>query len=97
MSTARAAYYLLLITLLMPALPDGQQTGQSAMRTNMTTVQQTASAATGYSSTFCVEQQNLCNATSYLLRKLEAKAMYPIQLLSDWSVATSLNPGESQA
>ncbi len=97
MTTGRAAYYLLLIALLMPSLPDGKLSGKIGPQAKTAVVEGTLgqTAHTGYA--FCSQQRNLCQATSYLLRKFEAKAKYPIHVLTNWTTATTARNFEHQA
>jgi hypothetical protein len=76
MSKARAAYYLLLIALLMPSLPENRADLQ---------IQASAPDTTQVSAgSFCGDRSNLCQAAGYLLRKIEAKARYSIYVLQHW-------------
>ena len=79
MTKTRAAYYLLLIALLMPALPENNSTSRAAA--NM----QSASAEQSGDQSFCENHHGLCGATSYLIHKFEAKARFPIHVLSNWA------------
>ena len=83
MSTARAVYYLVLIALLMPALPDSRQ--KTASNAEIV-VAQGAAASDKDKSWLCQSGHNVCGATAYLLRKFEAKALYPLQVMSSWSI-----------
>ena len=97
MTTGRAAYYLLLIALLMPSLPDGKPSStigpQARTAVRERTLGQTAH--TGYA--FCSQQRHICEATSYLLQKFEAKAKYPIHVLTNWTTATTVRNFEHRA
>lgn len=79
MSKTRAAYYLLLIALLMPALPDSKPANQTPAAAKTATLEEHAGLS------FCASPSGICGATSYLLHKFEAKAKYPIHVLTNWA------------
>ena len=89
MTTARAAYYLLLIALLMPSLPDGSPSGANNGPAKTAPLTENVVQPAASDDGFCTRQANLCEATSYLLKKFEAKAKYPIHVLSSWAHATT--------
>ena len=67
MTKIRAAYYLLLIALLMPALPDNNANKPAAPS------MQSASVERSDEQSFCANHHGLCGATSYLLQKVRGK------------------------
>lgn len=91
MSKTRAAYYFLLIALLMPALPDGRLASQKPV------VAKTAALEEPAGRSFCTSPHGICGATSYLLRKFEAKAKYPIHVLTNWANQANSEQSEFRA
>lgn len=91
MSKSRAAYYLLLIALLMPALPDSKSVSDKPVAAK------TAAVETPVSRPFCSSPDGICGATAYLLRKFEAKAKFPIHVLTNWANQANSDRPESQA
>ena len=91
MSKTRAAYYLLLIALLMPALPDGKPANQKPVAAKTAALEEPAGLS------FCASPSGICGATSYLLRKFEAKAKYPIHVLTNWANQTNSEQPEFRA
>lgn len=91
MTKSRAAYYLVLIALLMPALPDGSPANQKPSLAKSAAVTDTTGEA------FCASHDTLCGATSYLLQKFEAKAKFPIHVLNNWAGRASSRQAEQRA
>ncbi len=91
MTKIRAAYYLLLIALLMPALPDNNPSNRTSPTVQSASVDQPAGQ------TFCANHHALCGATNYLLHKFEAKARFPIHVLSNWASQTDVTQPEYRA
>ena len=91
MSKTRAAYYLLLIALLMPALPDSKPASDKSVAAKTAAVEVPAGRS------FCSSPDGICGATTYLLRKFEAKAKFPIHVLTNWANQANPERPESQA
>ena len=91
MSNFRAAYYLLLIAMLVPALPDSKPATQKA------STAQTAALEEQAGPSFCASPHGICGATHYLLRKFEAKAKYPINVLTNWANRNTAEQPEFRA
>ena len=91
MSKTRAAYYLLLIALLMPALPDSKPASIKYV------AGQTAAVEAPADQSFCGNTDGICGAATYLLHKFEAKAKFPIHVLTNWANQANSELPESQA
>ena len=89
MSKARAAYYFLLIALLMPSLPDN--------KVERSEQQQPAVVSERADSRRCGAQSGICNAAGYILRKIEAKALYSIYVLQHWPEHTPVGDKPQRA
>lgn len=92
MSKTRAAYYLLLIALLMPALPDSKPA-----RSVKYVAAKTAAVETPPGQSFCRNADGICGAATYLLHKFEAKAKFPIHVLTNWANQANSDLPDSQA
>ncbi len=97
MTTGRAAYYLLLITLLMPSLPDAGPSAAENAHIEPTPVVKNVTQFALSNDAFCARQANLCEATSYLVKKFEAKVKYPIHVLNSWANARIVQDYDKRA
>ena len=89
MTTGRVAYYLLLIAMLMPSIPNGPDASSARLDT-------AEIANPGYHER-CGGEAPVCAATAYLLERLEAKARTSFMILTNWQNAADWTTSDYRA
>ncbi len=86
MSIIRTGFYFTLVVFLLPSPPENAN--KTAQIAPQAASQQVFAAAAGTASDvsgFCDRQPDVCETASHLVKKLEAKAKYSVQLLYEWA------------